>query len=136
MVTTEPYEGFLTAGMSHSFASDSLVRNLVSPLRSLFFGESEEEDDDELQNSCELRENGLYGQEEEREEVEEAREGNTRTLPKGLSPEQLRVHKLTHCLFTSWCTQCVAGRAKIWQHFRQEVADHGGVPTIFFDYCP
>ena len=52
-------------------------------------GESEEEDDDEHQNSFELRENGLYGQEEEHEEVEEAREGKTRTLPKGPSAEQM-----------------------------------------------
>ena len=64
MVTTERYEGSLTAGMSHSFADDSHVRNLVSPLRSLSLGESQEEDDDELQNNCELKENGLYGQEE------------------------------------------------------------------------
>ena len=88
MATTERLEGFLTARMSHSVADDSLVRNLVSPLSSPMSGESEEEDDDELQNSFELRENGLYGQEEEHEEVEEAREGKTRTLPEGPSAEQ------------------------------------------------
>ena len=74
--------------MIHSFADDSLVRNPVTPLKSHTSGESEEveEDDDELQNSCELREDRLYGQ-----EVEEAREGMTRILPKGPSAEQMRV---------------------------------------------
>ena len=90
---------------------------------------------DELQNSFESRENGLYGQEEQHEEVEEAREGKTRTLPKGPAAEQIRVHRLTHCPFRSWYPQCVAGRAKSWPHFRQEVDDDGGVPTICFDYC-
>ena len=79
--TTEPHAGFWTAGMSHSSADDSLVRN---PVSSPISGESEEEEEDgELQTSFEPRENGLYGQ-EELEEVEETREGNTRTLPKGL----------------------------------------------------
>ena len=68
--------------MSHSFVDDSLVKNPVSPLSSPMSGKSEEEqEDDELHNSVESRENGLYGQEEE---VEEARAGNTRTLSKAL----------------------------------------------------
>ena len=75
-VYVSDHRKFLTARMmSHSFADDSLVRNPASPL--IFT-------DDELQNSFESREDGLYGQEEEHEEVEEAREGKTRTLPKGL----------------------------------------------------
>ena len=102
MATTERHEGFLTAGMSRSFVDDSLVKNPVSPLSSPMSGDSEEEEeDDELQNSVELRENGLYGQEEEPEEVEEARAGNTRTLPKGPSAEQMRIHRLTHYPFRS-----------------------------------
>ena len=58
MVTTERYEWLLTAGMTHSFADDPQVRNLVSRLSSPMLGESEEEDDDddELQNSFELGE--------------------------------------------------------------------------------
>ena len=79
--------------MSHSSADNSLVRNPVSSPNS---GESdEEEEDDELQTSFEPRENGLYGQ-EELEELEEAREGKTRTLPKGPTAEQIRVHLLKH----------------------------------------
>ena len=92
MATTERHEGFLTAGMSHSSADDSVVRNSVSHLSSPMSGESEEEEeeeDDELQNSVESRDNGLCGQEEEPEELEEARKGTTRTPPKG-------IHRLTH----------------------------------------
>ena len=59
----------------------------------------------------------------------------TRTLPKGLSADQMRIHRLTHYPFRSWCPQCVAGRAKSWPHYRQEVDDDGGIPTICFDYC-
>ena len=33
MATTERHEGFLTAGMSHSFVDDSLVKNPVSPFK-------------------------------------------------------------------------------------------------------
>ena len=54
---------------------------------------------------------------------------------RGPSAEQMRVHRLTHNPFRSWCPQCVAGRAKIWPHFSQEASDHGGVQTICFDYC-
>ena len=115
MAATERHEVFLTAGMSHSFAVYSLVMNPASPSSSTMSGESEEEEeDDELQNSVESRENGLYGQEKESEEVEEAREGNTRTLPQVPSAEQMRIHRLQHYLFRSWCPQCVAGRAKSW----------------------
>ena len=72
----------------------------------------------------------MYGQEEELEEVEEAREGNTRTLPQVPSAEQMRIHRLTRYPIRSWCPQCVAGTAKSWPHFRQEVDDDGGVLTI------
>ena len=44
-----------------------------------------------LRTALSREENGLYGQEEQHEEVEEAREGKTRTLPKGLTAEQIRV---------------------------------------------
>ena len=47
----------------------------------------------------------------------------------------MRVHRLAHYPFRSWCHQCVAGGAKSWPHFRQEVSDDGGAPTICFDYC-
>ena len=147
VATTEPYAGFWTAGMSHSSVDDSLVKNLVSPFYLPTLGgfeeeedrqegdwqdEPEDEDEEEVEDS---REDGLFGQEEEIEEVEEAREGKTRALPKGPSEEQMRVHRRTHYPLRSWCAQCVAGRAKSWPHFRQEVSDDGGVPTICFDYC-
>ena len=132
--------------MSHSFFDDSFVKNSVSPVilpASVGSEEEEEEqedewddeDENELEDSRDMREDGLFGQEEELEEVEEAREGKTRAPPKGPSAEHMRVHRLAHHLFQSWCPQCVAGRAKSWSHFRQDVDDDGGVPTICFDCC-
>ena len=99
VATTEPHAGFWTAGMSHSSVDGSLVKN---PVRSFYppapggfeeeedeqeddqEDEPEDEDEEELEDS---REDGLFGQEEEFEEVEEARVGKTRALPKGLSEE-------------------------------------------------
>ena len=51
--------------------------------------------DDELEESHDMMEEGLFGQEEELEEGEEAREGETRALPKGHSAEQMRIHRHT-----------------------------------------
>ena len=48
-----------------------------------------------------MMEDGLKSQEEELEEGEEAREGETRALPKGPSAEQMRIHRLTHYPFWS-----------------------------------
>ena len=136
--------------MSHSSVEDSLLKNPVSPFILPTSGGSEEKEDeledvqedelgnydeDELEESHDMMEDGLFGQEEELEEGEEAREGKTRALPKGPSAEQLRIHRLTHYPFRSWCPLCVAGRAKSWPHFRQEVDEVGEVPTICFDYC-
>ena len=58
-------------------------------------------DEDELEESHDMMEDGLFGQEEELEEGEEAREGKTRALPKGPSAEQLRMHRLAHYPFRS-----------------------------------
>ena len=81
--------------MSHSSVDESLVKNPVSTFYLPTLGgfvekedeqeddqhdESEDDDEEELEDS---REDGLFGQEEEVDEVEEAREGKTRALPKG-----------------------------------------------------
>ena len=119
--------GIWTAGLSHSSADDSLLKNPVSPFILPTSGGPEEkedeledvqedelgnDDEDELEESHDMMEDELFGQEEELEEGEEAREGKTRALPKGPSAEQMRIHRLTHYPFRSWCPQCVAGRAK------------------------
>ena len=70
------------------------------------------------------------------EESEEARRGISRKPPVSPSPEELRIHRLTHYPFRSWCPACVAGRAKSWPHQRrQEDDDEDGVPSVSFDYC-
>ena len=56
-------------------------------------------DEDELEESHDMMEEGLFGQEEVLEEGEEAREGKTRALPKGHSAEQMLIHRHTHYPF-------------------------------------
>ena len=82
--------------MSDSSVEDSLLKNPVSPFILPSSGGSEEEledvqeddlgncDEDELEESHDLVEDGLFGQEEELEEGEEAREGKTRTPQRAL----------------------------------------------------
>ena len=36
----------------------------------------------------------------------------TRRIPHGPSAEEIRLHRITHCPYRSWCPKCVAGRAK------------------------
>ena len=82
--------------MRHSSVDESLVKNPVCPLYLPTPGGFEEEKDeqedeqedepedeyeDELEDSRYMREDGLYGQEGEFEEVEEAREVKTRASP-------------------------------------------------------
>ena len=43
---TEPHAGFWTAGMSHSFVDDSLLKNPVSPFILPTSGGSEEKEDE------------------------------------------------------------------------------------------
>ena len=82
-----------------------------------------------------LEDGELYGQEGDAEGSEEARRGRARVPPTGPTAEQLRIHRLTHYPFRSWCPACVAGRAKNWPHLRQDEVDMSEVPTICFDYC-
>ena len=88
--------------MIHSSVDVSLVKNPVSTFILPTSGGSEEEEDeledelgndveDELEESHDMMEDGLFGQDEELEEGEEAREGETKALPKGPSAEQMRI---------------------------------------------
>ena len=93
-----------------------------------------EEDEDEPVDNHGSRVDGLYGQEEESDDVEEGRQGKTGAPPRRLSAEQVQSHRLAHHLVSSWCLLSIAGRAKK-PHFRQKVGDDGGVPIICFDCC-
>ena len=77
----------------------------------------------------------LLNQDGDAEETEEAREGRARAPPKSPSAEELRVHRLTHYPFRSWCPACIAGRAKNWPHLRSDEFRESDYPTICFDYC-
>jgi hypothetical protein len=65
---------------------------------------------------------------------EEGREVRNRRPARGPTAEELRVHRLTHWPFRSWCPDCVAGRAKDWGHPQREKKERE-VPTVHLDYC-
>ena len=59
------------------------------------------------------------GPEEEREEeVEQGRLPKSRRPPTGMSPEEYRVHSLTHIPYHPGCKCCVAGRKRDHVHHR------------------
>ena len=130
--------------MSHSSVDDSLLKNLVSPFILPTSGGSEEKEDeledvqedelgnydeDELEESHDMMENELFGQEEELEKVR-----------RELSRRALRQSK---CEYTGLRTTLsgVGAHSALWEerrvgfHFRQEVSEDGRVPTICFDHC-
>ena len=77
----------------------------------------------------------LMDQEGDAEQTEEARMGKARAPPKAPSAEEMRLHRLTHYPFRSWCPVCVAARGKNWPHLRMPEEVPSEVPTISFDYC-
>ena len=77
----------------------------------------------------------LMEQEGDPEQTEEARVGKARVPPKAPSAEEMRLHRLTHYPFRSWCPVCVAARGKSWPHLRMDDEAPSEVPTICFDYC-
>ena len=98
--------------------------------------ESGEEHEDEYKDEDENKDGQINVNEGDEEESEEARPGISRRPPPSPSPKELRIHRLTHYPFRSWCPACVAGRAKSWPHQRQqEDEEGGGVPSVSFDYC-
>ena len=74
--------------------------------------EDEDEDGDELEDSRDMRVDGLLGREEEEEEVEEARQAKTRAPSKGPSAEQMRVHRLTHYFFQELVSSVRCGKSE------------------------
>ena len=112
--------------MSHSSVDNLLVRSPPTSDGSEEGGNGlVEEDEDEPVDNHGSRVYGLYGQEEESDDVEEGRQGKTGAPPRRLSAEQMRVHRLAHYPFRSWCLLSIAGRAKSWPHFRKIVGDDG-----------
>ena len=98
--------------------------------------ETSEEHDEEYKDDGEDEEGQVNMNEGDEEASEEARQGVSRKPPSSPTAEELRIHRLTHYPFRSWCPACVAGRAKSWPHLRQgDDEEEGGVPSVSFDYC-
>ena len=60
------------------------------------------------------------GVDDQEEEVEEGRVPKTRKFPDSMSPEELRVHSLTHIPYHPGCKCCVAGRKRDYRHPRRD----------------
>ena len=84
------------------------------------------------------RESGVQEEPEagvDHEEGEEAREVKAPPIPDTPSREQVRLHRLTHRPFRSWCPHCVRGKGREDRHgkSRQKGIDMG-IPKIVSDY--
>ena len=66
------------------------------------------------------QENEVMGVDDQEEEVEEGRVPRTRKFPDSMSPEELRVHSLTHIPYHPGCKCCVAGRKRDYKHPRRD----------------
>ena len=80
------------------------------------------------------------GEPEERDEGDEPDEAADPVLRRACpvpSPEERRVHRLTHLPFRSWCPQCVAGAANDDPHRAKKIATPAplAVPVVHWDYC-
>ena len=69
------------------------------------------------------------------EEGEEAREVRAPPIPDTPSREQVRLHRLTHRPFRSWCPHCVRGKGRSDQHRRSGQKDEQSeIPKVVSDY--
>eukprot|EP00973_Karenia_brevis_P032750 4520451-Karenia_brevis.AAC.1 len=71
--------------------------------------------------------------EEDFEEAKSARPVNT---PKTPTPEEYRIHRLTHLPYRSWCPHCVRGKKRNPSHrtTHKEGDNKRGIPVISMDY--
>ena len=73
--------------------------------------------------------------EEGQEDGEEAREVKAPPIPDTPSREQVRIHRLTHRPFRSWCPHCIRGKGRSDQHRQSSQKDvHSEIPKIVSDY--
>ena len=110
-------------------AGEALCPNVSSQARG-----SEEEGVQERGEGVEGAE-GAPGEDEDTEETpERARGEKVRRKVFYPSNEEIRVHRITHCPFRSWCPKCVAGRGHQGPHLKSD-EPLNDVPQISIDYC-
>ena len=66
---------------------------------------------------------------------EEALDVKLRKTARRPTEDEVRRHNVTHLPFRDWCPECIAGRAKDFQHQRREELREGALPEVHFDYC-
>ena len=72
---------------------------------------------------------------EDEEDMEEAEVMKRKKEVRAPSREEIRVHRITHLPFRSWCAECVAGRAKDEAHHkRMEEDQEDSIKEVHFDY--
>eukprot|EP00971_Amphidinium_carterae_P283385 5625998-Amphidinium_carterae.1 len=64
--------------------------------------------------------------EETTERGEETVDVESRRVPRAPTAEEVRVHRLTHCPFRTWCPVCVAARGRDPPHRRRKRWSRGG----------
>ena len=73
---------------------------------------------------------------EEFEELNaDAQQTKPLSIPAKLTPEMIAAHEVTHLPFRSWCSHCVRGRGKSFQHRKaQHDQDDEAHPVVSLDY--
>ena len=97
-----------------------------------------EEEGGEAQERKRPREGEVREEPEEgmgQEEGEEAREVKAPPIPDTPSREQVRLHRLTHRPYRSWCPHCVAARRPNTQHRSSSSDSQRADPLLVADYC-
>ena len=65
---------------------------------------------------------------------EEARSARPATTPKTPTPEEYRIHRLTHLPYRSWCPHCVKAKKRNPSHRRIGKEGKRNIPVISMDY--
>ena len=86
---------------------------------------------------CPVSPSGTLMAEESEEELNaDAQEAKPLPIPAKPTPEMIAAHEVCHLPFRSWCSHCVRGRGKSFQHRRvQHDQDDDAHPVVSLDYA-
>ena len=90
---------------------------------------SQDEMPEALNNDPELVGDALVGQEAE------TRQAQGQAVPYTPSAAEIKLHRLTHLPYRSWCPSCVKGKGRAPPHRSLDSHTHAGVPVISIDYA-
>ena len=86
---------------------------------------------------CPVSPPGTLMTEEFEEELNaDAHQAKPLPIPAKPTPEMIAAHEFSHLPFRSWCSHCVRGRGKSFQHRRvQHDQDDEARPVVSLDYA-